>query len=111
MKLVICPVRSDVSHAVSQRAGALEVSTVDLDLVVDERARELAGEGMRWLDLKRTGKLMEYTRLRNPDIKSLVDSGIDPFLGANGNYKILRPIPLSAIALDSGEYPQNPAYQ
>ncbi len=89
----------------------ITADSVTIDFILDERARELAGEGMRWLDLKRTGKLMEYTRLRNPDIRNLVDSGIDPFLGANGNYKILRPIPLSAIALDSGEYPQNPAYQ
>jgi hypothetical protein len=32
-------------------------------------------------------------------------------MGANGNYKILRPIPLSVIALDSEHYPQNPAYE
>ncbi|HPR32718.1 MAG TPA: RagB/SusD family nutrient uptake outer membrane protein [Prolixibacteraceae bacterium] len=82
-----------------------------LDFLLDERARELAGEGHRWFDLKRTGKLMERTRMYNPDIKALFDSGTDPFLGANGQYKILRPIPLSVIALDSGEYPQNPAYE
>lgn len=83
---------------------------INLDFILDERARELAGEGHRWFDLKRTGKLMERTKLYNPDIKALFNSGTDPFLGANGNYKILRPIPLSAIALDSGEYPQNSAY-
>lgn len=98
-------------NAVRQRAGTSLVSSVDLDFILEERARELVGEGFRWLDLKRTGKLMEYTKVRNPDIKSLFNSGNDPFLGANGNYKILRPIPLSAIALDSGDYPQNPAYQ
>jgi len=97
-------------NTVRQRSGASSVSSVDLDFILEERARELAGEGFRWLDLKRTGKLMEYTKVRNPDIKTLVDTGVDPFLGANGNYKILRPIPLSAISLDSGDYPQNPAY-
>lgn len=95
---------------VRNRAGASSLSSINLDIILDERARELAGEGFRWLDLKRTGKLMEYTKERNPDIKALFDSGADPFLGANGNYKILRPIPLSAISLDSGDYPQNPAY-
>ena len=98
-------------NTVRARAGASSVSSVDLDFILEERARELVGEGFRWLDLKRTGTLMEYTKTRNPDIKTLVDGGADPFMGANGNYKILRPIPLSAIALDSGDYPQNPAYQ
>lgn len=97
-------------NVVRQRAGASLKADVDLDFILEERARELAGEGFRWLDLKRTGKLMEYTKVRNPDIKALFDSGIDPFLGNGGNYKILRPIPLSAISLDSGEYAQNPAY-
>ncbi|MEP4534582.1 MAG: RagB/SusD family nutrient uptake outer membrane protein [Cyclobacteriaceae bacterium] len=98
-------------NTVRQRAGASTVTSVDIDFILDERARELAGEGMRWLDLKRTGKLMEYTQDRNPEIKTLVDGGSDPFMGANGNFKILRPIPLSAISLDNGDYPQNPAYQ
>ena len=97
-------------NSVRTRAGANAVGSVNLDFILEERARELAGEGFRWLDLKRTGKLMEYTKVRNPDIKALVDSGTDPFLGNDGNFKILRPIPLSAISLDSGDYPQNPGY-
>lgn len=97
-------------NTVRLRAGATVISSVNLDFILEERARELAGEGFRWQDLKRTGKLMEYTKARNPEIKRLFDSGIDPFLGKGGNYKILRPIPLSAIALDSGDYGQNPAY-
>ena len=100
----------DRVNVVRRRAGASDVATVDLDFILEERARELAGEGMRWLDLKRTGKLMEYTKVRNPEIKTLVDGGADPFMGKGGNYKILRPIPLSAISLDDGDYPQNPAY-
>lgn len=97
-------------NSVRARAGADAVGSVDLDFILEERARELAGEGFRWLDLKRTGKLMEYTKVRNPDIKTLFDNGTDPFLGTGGHYKILRPIPLSAISLDSGDYPQNPGY-
>lgn len=94
-----------------EQAMVVGAGDVDIDLILDERARELAGEGHRWFDLKRTGKLMERTRLYNPEIRSIYDSGQDPFLGSNGHYKILRPIPLSAISLDSGDYPQNPAYE
>ncbi len=98
-------------NTVRQRAGAGITSSVDLDFILEERARELAGEGFRWLDLKRTGKLVDYTKVRNPDIKTLFDGGTDPFVGTGGNLKILRPIPLSAISLDSENYPQNPAYE
>ena len=101
----------DRLNAVRNRAGATNAPSVDIDVILDERARELAGEGHRWMDLKRTGKLMEYTKLYNPDIVSIVGTGVDPFAGTNGIFKILRPIPLSAISLDAGEYPQNPAYQ
>lgn len=94
-------------NEVRRRAEAPLITTagLDLDFLLDERARELAGEGHRWLDLKRTGTLVERTVQYNPDITSE-----SQFAGNNGALKILRPIPLSAISLDDGEYPQNPAY-
>ncbi|MBC9797989.1 RagB/SusD family nutrient uptake outer membrane protein [Sinomicrobium weinanense] len=43
----------------------MEVSSIDLDFILDERARELLGEHDRWFHLKRTGKLIERARSYN----------------------------------------------
>ena len=68
-------------------------------LILDERARELCGEGKRWYDLKRLGKLIERTDLHNKK--------------AHGNMKSfheLRPIPQSQIDRCTNVYPQNPQW-
>lgn len=49
-------------ETVSYRAAG----NLTMDMILDERARELMGEYCRWFDLKRTGKLIEKTQLRNP---------------------------------------------
>jgi len=36
-----------------------------IDLILDERARELFAEGQRWMDLHRTGKLKDYNNVFN----------------------------------------------
>ncbi len=71
-----------------------------LDFLLDERARELCGEFLRWFDLKRTGKLVEYVKAHNPDIPLVQD------------YHACRPIPqmfLDAI-LNPLEFGQNDGY-
>lgn len=95
-------------NVVRQRAGVADATLAefDIDYILDERARELMGEYHRWFDLKRTGKLVERASAHN--------SWITPsnFEGANGNLKILRPIPQSAIDLNQNkDFPQNPAYE
>ncbi len=78
----------------------MEVSAGDvtLDFILDERTRELYGEYKRWLDLKRTGKLMERVRAHNPEATGLAA------------HHLLRPIPTNQILRTSGGYGQNPGY-
>ncbi len=74
---------------------------VNIDLILDERARELVGEYKRWPDLKRTGKLIERAKAHN--ILAARANKID-------NHHLLRPIPQTIIDQDTGEFPQNPDY-
>lgn len=72
------------------KATSAQESEMNIDYILNERARELAGENHRWADLVRTGKLAEYVEKYNPDIS--VGQITDKFY--------LRPIPLSAIELN-----------
>ncbi|WP_072531058.1 RagB/SusD family nutrient uptake outer membrane protein [Bacteroides ilei] len=80
-------------------------SDITIDFILDERARELAGEYVRWTDLKRTHKLVEYVTQYNEDGVSEA-----AMTGPDGKYKILRPIPQAAIDLNKAQVEQNPGY-
>ncbi|MBU2906687.1 RagB/SusD family nutrient uptake outer membrane protein [Arenibacter algicola] len=66
----------------------MEVSSVDLDFILDERARELLGEHDRWFDLKRTGKLIDRAKEYNIFIEKYNNIG---------NIHLVRPIPQDEI--------------
>lgn len=87
--------------AVPGMEAAMEITAADvnLDYILDERARELFGEGLRWWDLVRTGKLIERTKLHNPTAAVNIQ-----------DYHALRPIPQDQIDRTQGGYPQNPGY-
>ena len=77
----------------------ITAAQVDVDMILDERARELVGENHRWFDLTRMGKLVERVKLYNSDAQANIQS-----------HHVVRPIPLSQIDRTSGGYAQNPGY-
>lgn len=80
----------------------ITAADMNIDFILDERARELVGEQLRWFDLKRTGKLVEYVRKWNTDAKDNIQ-----------DYHVLRPIPqvqLDAIT-NKGDFLQNEGYK
>ncbi|AQG80611.1 RagB/SusD family nutrient uptake outer membrane protein [Spirosoma montaniterrae] len=86
------------------RAAQMEVTPaqINIDFILDERDRELAGEMFRWFDLKRTGKLIERVKAHNPDGGPNIK-----------DFHVLRPIPQDQIDRTTNgatAFPQNPGY-
>lgn len=87
--------------------AAMNVSAndINIDFILDERAREMAGEYVRYTDLKRTHKLVEYVTMYNED--GVTEAQMK---GDDGKYKILRPIPQDALDKNQTKVAQNPGY-
>ncbi|MDD6112531.1 MAG: RagB/SusD family nutrient uptake outer membrane protein [Prevotellaceae bacterium] len=79
-----------------------------IDIILDERARELCGEYYRWMDLRRTKRLIDYNVKYNSGVESA-----ENFLGADGQYRWFRPFPQDEINLNEGitDDDQNPGYK
>lgn len=75
---------------------------ITLDFLLDERAREFAGEQLRWFDLKRTGKLVERVQKFNRSAAPYIQG-----------YHNLRPIPQKQIdaVSNKSEFTQNAGYK
>ncbi len=83
----------------------VSASDMTIQFILDERARELAGEYVRWTDLKRTHLLFEnFIAYQEDDVP---ESNLK---GTDGCWKSLRPIPQAAIDLNKAEVEQNPGY-
>ncbi len=87
------------AYGVTDVAALPPIASVDIDVILEERAKEFVGEGKRWYDLKRTGTLVERVRLHNPGGSENIQ-----------DFHVLRPIPLAQIDRTTNEYPQNPGY-
>lgn len=114
-------------NAVRQRAGLAGLSSLDgnqptfsqpaltadfgaytaLDVILDERGRELYAENYRWMDLRRTKQLVRYNLQFNNEVTS-----ISQMTGPDGNIKWYRPIPATELSSNSALTPedQNPGY-
>ena len=89
-----------VRAAAAGKSEDMKVTSVDMNLIMEERARELAGEQTRWMDLKRWGNLVERVKLYNSDAAANV---------ADRHY--VRPIPQKQVDLsENGGFPQNSGY-
>ncbi len=85
------------------KTAAMQITPAQMtfDFLMDERGRELAGEQIRWMDLKRWGKLVERVKANNPQASAIKD------------FHNVRPIPQTQIDRTEGRdaaFPQNPGY-
>lgn len=79
----------------------------DIDLILDERARELYAEGHRWMDLRRTKQLVRY----NVQFSEYITDA-SAMANSKGEIKWYRPIPANEISANTGisQEDQNPGY-
>lgn len=78
----------------------IQPSALNIDVILDERSRELAAEVNRRADLVRTGKLKERAiKYGDPQVAANLKEGY-----------ILLPIPQNQIDLTTSTYAQNPGY-
>jgi len=94
-------------RALPGKSAAMQITSVDMNFILAERAREFAGENIRWFDLKRTKKLKDQL-VNNTKSRDNFNEG----------KHYLRPIPAIQFqattnkgnAGESGKFWQNPGY-
>ena len=93
-------VRARAGWAGKKDAMLITDKDMTMEFLIEERARELAGEQTRWLDLKRWGLLIDRVKKYNPQAAGNI---------ADKHY--VRPIPQTQIdRSNTGVFAQNPGY-
>lgn len=96
-------IKTPVNQTAAMQITAGQVQNGGINFILDERARELCGEHLRWYDLKRTltgDEFVNRIKSANPDITDVQA------------FHRLRPVPQTELnALTNGaEFGQNPGY-
>ena len=98
-------VRARAGWAGKKDAMAIKESQMTFEFLMEERARELAGEQTRWMDLKRWGNLVDRVKKYNPQAAANV-----------ADRHLVRPIPQTQIDRSAKNtegvsvFAQNPGY-
>lgn len=92
--------KTPVDYTAAMQVTAAQITP---DFILAERAREFAGEHLRWFDVKRiknAGNFASFIKTTNPDITAVQD------------FHRLRPVPQEEISalLNGAEFGQNPGY-
>jgi len=99
---------ADYLNEIRQRSPNLEKATasnISVDMILDERGKELFGEGQRFFDLIRRNRTIEY----NDDLAGIAVTSRDKIIDRNFG-KIVLPIAQSEINTNPN-ITQNPAYR
>ena len=90
-----------------QYSTSSSFTVTPLDVILDERARELYAEGYRWMDLRRTKQLVRY----NVEFSEYIANEA-AMANAKGEIKWYRPIPANEISANTAisNEDQNPGY-
>jgi hypothetical protein len=93
-----------VVNQVRQRAGLPALSNVNLAMLLEERRREFADEGLRWFDLQRSGSLLTIMNawINSEDVQHRINQ-------VTANY-VIYPVPQSQLDAAPGLYQQNQGY-
>lgn len=93
--------RAAWTNELYEKVKLTSMSQLNIELILQERAMEFTGEMMRWPDLKRTGKLIDWVKLYNYEGR--------PNISAK---HLLRPIPTTMMdrVTNKEEFTQNPEW-